>query len=270
MIWFQSDQRLTLDIGGQVTPGQKSLHQFRQSPSPTRGTDTHLPLDLRAPKIQLEMQRLSLVGSDRLVIHAPAHTPGDVADYLADHLVGNSSSNSGDGLRHESIQLLGNQSHPFEPRQIDHPAGERHRPALRDPRFQIDQQPGLPFHLLLGLVLQFPPGIGADVVQRTAVPDPRPYLMLHVVMAEGDVAPVLPSQLIGLQRRASEVDRRAIDGEHPLDFAVQHQQVSLRPSGRAPDGPNRPGPRGHGQHWSHWCSDGARPRPPLRPPRLNS
>jgi len=60
--------------------------------------------------------------------------------------------------------------------------------------------------------------------------------VLHVIVAQSDVAPVLSIQLVGLQRGASEIDGGAIDREHALDFAMQHQDLvslrSLRPEGR--------------------------------------
>ena len=63
--------------------------------------------------------------------------------------------------------------------------------------------------------------------------------MLHVVMAEGDVAPVLPSQLIGLQRSRLRSrppsDRRGTPSTSPCSTSTWYRSD---PPGGAPDGPN--------------------------------
>ena len=69
------------------------------------------------------------------------------------------------------------------------------------------------------------PGIGADVLECTTVPDPGCHFTLHVVVPEGHVTPPPACQLLPVEQGAAVLDRSAVGREQALDLPVEHQHL---------------------------------------------
>ena len=122
------------------------------------------------------------------------------------------------------------------------PAARRDAPTV--PRSRSASSQPFPRQSVVGLVHQLAPDVGAHVLERPGIPDPRRHLVLHVVVAQRDVAPLGRGQLPQAEQRAAVLGRAPVEGEDAFHLAVQHQHLvplgALRPEHGAR--PRRPAP----------------------------
>ncbi len=104
------------------------------------------------------------------------------------------------------------------------------------PGVEIHQQPGLSRDALLRFLAQLTPRIGAHILQRPAVPGPRPELGADVVVPERHVAPLARPELVRTDDGAAVLHGRTVGRKDAVDLAMGHQYfiacAAVRPQHR--------------------------------------
>jgi hypothetical protein len=109
--------------------------------------------------------------------------------------------------------------------EIEDRASRGHRTALHPLGFQIDEEPPFSVRAVVDLVGGLAPDVGSDVIESSGVPGIFCYLMLGVVMPEGDIGPILQMELLASNRRGPVLGGDMTERVFPLDLKVSHEHL---------------------------------------------
>jgi hypothetical protein len=144
---------------------------------------------LRAPRIQVKVQRAAPVSAQRHMIQLARDVPRDITYNEAHYLLVDPAGARLHGGPDRGVEV--DRCHPAsgERRQVDESANPGKRMECVLSTFEVELDEPLPRHPKLLLLYQLAPRIRACVLDRTGVEGVRCDLAEHMIVAERDVIP---------------------------------------------------------------------------------
>ena len=156
------------------------------------------------------------------MVQLASDMPRDVEYPQSYDLVGDSTGNQGNPLRHEGTHRFGRLSLRHYRLEIEDLARRWNRAPVDPAGGEINEKPTLSMRTVVRLVGGFAPDVRSYVVQRSGVPRILGHLMLSVVMAQGDIGPIFQVQISLGDERASVLCRDMADRVFSLHFEMGH------------------------------------------------